>query len=148
MSMLRLLSGLLVAASLAACANPKKPLEDYEYERQATRAIGIQRCAADGNLSPQSAMWAQRQMNHQLTFWQVDYSRLSQTIADLSRRSGSPTREQCSGLAIAAAQFQSNVEEGNRQVAQEQQNIQNYINNNQIQKPVFCNRIGNQVLCN
>lgn len=131
---------------LAGCATQRPQMSEEKYTSFAYAWNTVGYCAFKGWMDPDTAARGKTYINSAVGA----YSYSVETLRDTAIRNGNQvtniTQEQCRTVAVEIHTRKQQIANQNAQTEMEQREIQNAINNRPTQ--TYCNKIGNQVLCN
>lgn len=147
--MVRFVCVALAALSLVGCAT-RRQLPDEAYV-DAGRMLGASKRCFEANLmSPQLYANTERAIEYRLASYEVDQATLiAQKMRAWSNTKASP--ELCRNAEAAAFKVIAVAGEIKSDraaaAAADQQLLNTVIQNGAVQKPIYCNRIGNTTMC-
>jgi hypothetical protein len=137
--------GLSAVAFLVGCAAaPKSVLPDNEYRQFAVLIVGLQKCNMASQLDPGTAALGMQYTRGLLEQYSYDKSKLGAAVDVVSV--GTPTQAECNQMAMAVHAKKQQVELNNAAVAADQKAWADAIKT-LPGKPIYCNRIGTQTVC-
>lgn len=132
---------------LSGCAVQKPLLADDQYTAFATQLMSIQKCVADGIMTPEIGARGQQYSMANLNTWQFDRTYFLNRAKQIES-SVKPSQADCNTMAMNIVQVKNQIDAQNDQAqrdAEAWQNMQNTLNQN---KTTYCNKIGTQTICN
>lgn len=137
----------LIGLFLSGCATHKPPLADNQYTAFATQLMSIQKCVADGYMTPDVGARGQQYSMANLNTWQFDQNYFLNRAKQIES-SINPSQADCNTMAMNIVQIKNQIDAQNEQAQRDAaawQNMQNTLNQN---KTTYCNKIGTQTICN
>lgn len=146
-SKVKIAASFIAGVMLVGCASTKPQLSLSAQDSFAEEFVEIQLCGQRGMISPDSALWAKRLTNYNLSTWNYDSEFVNAQYRKIIATHPGTTSEQCNQIAMRSEEYKQNVLQNNAQVEATTRALQNQIQNN---RPVttYCNRIGTQTFCN
>jgi choline dehydrogenase-like flavoprotein len=122
-----------------------QPMPDDLYEYFARLDAAVTLCMKQGDVSPELVGHTRASIQYSLNTWEVNYQKLQSTVERTNREAPkSATADQCK---IIAAEAHEKIARS-RIHAVKGSEPQPTITPIQIQRPIFCNRIGTTTICN
>lgn len=134
----------LFVALLSGCAT-KPNLTEVQYDQYAKVWVGLQKCVANGYMTPATGARGQSFVAANLSGYNYNSNVIDSKGAQMYS-SVNPTQGDCNTLAMAIERRRGDIEESNRQADAENQAWQTYEQTRP--KTTYCNQIGSQTVCN
>ncbi len=128
------------------CAVNKPIMGDNEYSQLTKFWYVVDYCTQQGWIDPDTAARGKRYITANVYRYSFDSDRFNREVYSLSQNTIKPSEQDCRKGAMLIHERKQNIELANQNASEQQQAIQNIINNRPVQ--TYCNKIGNQVLCN
>lgn len=144
--MKELLCAAVTGLVLAGCASTKPVMQDSEYTRYTKLWLVVDYCNHQGWIDPETAARGKRYVTADIQRYSFDSDRFNREVRWLSQNNPMPVEQDCRKAAMSIHERKQYIDIANQNAAEQQQAIQNVINNRPVQ--TYCNKIGNQVLCN
>jgi hypothetical protein len=135
-----------IAMMLSGCATPKQVMPTDVYDKFAQLYGHVERCGMDGQLTPDSALWAKRMLGFRLASYSYDSTYLNNRYQALMPSITTPPPETCNRIAMLSEEYKQNTQASNAQVEANSRALEEQTMGN---RPVntYCNSIGSQTNC-
>jgi hypothetical protein len=138
---------LMIATGLVGCATQRPQMSDEQYRMFSQGWAVLHHCNQEGWIDADTTARGRAYAAAAMRQYQFDPQRIDSEALTQIRYGDKPAQATCRELAVSVARRKQQIEIHNAQVTQQEQMIQNSFNNT---KPTqtYCNKIGNQVMCN
>lgn len=133
-----------IVALLSGCAT-KPDLTEVQYDQMAKMWIGLQKCVANGYISPEVGARGQSYIANALSGYNYNSQVLDAKGAQLYS-SVAPNQGDCNTAAMGVERLRGAVEESNKRAEADNQAWQTYQQTRP--KTTYCNQVGTQMICN
>lgn len=141
------LAALVATVGLVGCATQRPQMPGDRYATYAQGWALLHHCNREGWLDADATARGRSYAVASMNQFLFDSKRIDAESLQQIRYGNRPNQATCKELAISIQQRKQQIDSHNAQVTQQEQAIQNSLNNTKATQ-TYCNKIGNQVMCN
>lgn len=137
---------IFAVALMAGCASPPRPpMSIAEHQQIGFAMATLTQCVASGGMDTYLASRGKGFLEAKLSSQQHNPSLVRDAYNNQMGSGREPSRTDCAGVAMGIQGAANTVNENNKMVERENQEIRDAINNRP--RSTYCNKFGTQVLC-